>query len=91
MSKWNKHSQRWEPSFKQRLEQRAEAKGKPPKTAYYVRPPSPRYIDDSTPAGWQQKLLQQIYYEYPEYKALTYDKMIELKLRGYTLERVKHD
>ena len=84
MSKWDKHSRRWEPSFKQRLGDRDVAKNKPQRKAYHVAPPRPRYDDwDNSPsAHYWRAYLNDHYYEY---RSLTYDEMIELKLRGYTV------
>ena len=87
MSKWDKHSRKWEPSFKQRLGQQAEAKQpKPVKKTYIVSPPKPRYDDWSNSLSavrWRIFMDEHYYYEY---KSLTYEEMIELKLRGYTIE-----
>jgi hypothetical protein len=85
MSKWDKHSRRWEPSFKQRLGDRAAAKNKPEKKTYIVTPPRSRYDDwgNSPLAVYGRIYMDEYYYEY---KSLTYDEMIELKLRGYTVK-----
>jgi hypothetical protein len=84
MSKWDKHSRKWEPSFKQRLGDRDVAKNKPVRKMYVVMPPRPRYDDQWSkilPQTWNV-FMDEYYYEY---KSLTYDEMIELKLRGYTI------
>lgn len=84
MSKWDKYSRNWEPSFKQRRVDRDVSKNKPEKKTYIVTPPRPRYDDwgNSPPAVHWRVHMDEYYYEY---KSLTYDEMIELKLRGYTV------
>lgn len=89
MSKWDKHSRKWEPSFKQRLGQQAEAKQpKPEKKTYIVSPPRSRYDDwgNSLSAVHWRIFMDEHYYSFARYKDLTYEEMIELKLRGYTIE-----
>lgn len=84
MSKWDKHSRKWEPSFKQRLNQQAEAKSpKPERKQYLVMRPRPRYdVDDNQLSAIWYTLMNDYW---GQYKSLTYDEMIELKLRGYTV------
>lgn len=90
MSKWDKYSRNWEPSFKQRRVDRDVSKNKPKKKTYIVKPPSPRYDDwGNSPMGVHWRIYMDEYYY--EYKSLTYDEMIELKLRGYTVETLKDD
>lgn len=92
MSKWDKYSRNWEPSFKQRRVDRDVSKNKPKKKTYIVKPPSPRYDDwANSPMGVHWRIYMYEYYHYYEYKSLTYDEMIELKLRGYTVETLKDD
>jgi hypothetical protein len=93
MSKWDKYSRNWEPSFKQRRVDRDVSKNKPKKKTYIVKPPSPRYDDwANSPMGVNWRVyMDEYYFHYYEYKSLTYDEMIELKLRGYTVETLKDD
>jgi hypothetical protein len=93
MSKWDKYSRNWEPSFKQRRVDRDVSKNKPKKKTYIVKPPSPRYDDwANSPMGVNWRVyMDENYFHYYEYKSLTYDEMIELKLRGYTVETLKDD
>jgi hypothetical protein len=84
MAKWDKHSRKWEPDFVSRLNQRNEDMLKKTGRKRYVvtKPLSQIATDD--PLKWQHDLWIALTREYfPNYKYLTYDEMIQLKLQGY--------
>jgi hypothetical protein len=86
MAKWDKHSRKWEPDFASRLKQRNEDMlKKTGKKRYIVTKPLSQ-IATNDPLKWQHDLWIALTREYfPDYKYLTYDEMIELKLRGYEI------
>lgn len=90
MAKWDKHSRKWEPNFASRLKQRNEDMlKKTGRKRYIVTKPLSQIatqIATNDPLKWQHDLWIAITREYfPDYKYLTYDEMIELKLRGYEI------
>ncbi len=83
MAKWNKHSRKWEPSFTTRLQQRNEEMLKKTGRKRYVVTKPLSMISFDAPE-WQRDLWFAIAPAYfPDYKYLTYDEMIQLKLQGY--------
>lgn len=83
MAKWDKHSRKWEPSLASRLKQRDEENLKRQgRKRYVVTKPLPTITDPAL--RWQQDLWIALTREYfPDYKYLTYDEMIQLKLQGW--------
>jgi hypothetical protein len=86
MAKWDKHSRKWEPDFASRLKQRNEDMLKKTGRKRYIVTKPLSQIATNDPLKWQHDLWIALTGEYfPDYKYLTYDEMIELKLRGYEI------
>jgi hypothetical protein len=86
MAKWDKHSRKWEPDFASRLKQRNEDMLKKTGRKRYIVTKPLSQIATNDPLKWQHDLWIALTREYfPDYKYLTYDEMIELKLRGYEI------
>jgi len=86
MAKWDKHSRKWEPDFASRLKQRNEDMLKKTGRKRYIVTKPLSQIATNDPLKWQHDLWIALTREYfPDYKYLTYDEMIELKLRGYKI------
>ena len=86
MAKWDKHSRKWEPNFASRLKQRNEDMLKKTGRKRYIVTKPLSQIATNDPLKWQHDLWIALTREYfPDYKYLTYDEMIELKLRGYEI------
>jgi hypothetical protein len=89
MAKWDKHNRKWEPSFASRLKQRnddsLERQGR---KRYIVTKPFPTITDPAL--RWQKDLWIALTREFfPDYKYLTYDEMIQLKLQGWEVVLAK--
>jgi hypothetical protein len=86
MAKWDKHSRKWEPDFASRLKQRNEDMLKKTGRKRYIVTKPLSQIATNDLLKWQHDLWIALTREYfPDYKYLTYDEMIELKLRGYEI------
>lgn len=89
MAKWDKHNRKWEPSFASRLKQRDDENLKRQgRKRYVVTKPLPTITDPAL--QWQRDLWIALTREYfPDYKYLTYDEMIQLKLQGWEVVLAK--
>lgn len=89
MAKWDKHSRKWEPSFTSRLKQRdADMLKQQGKKRYVVTKPLSSIMNENKP--WKEVLVNMLLREhFPNYKYLTYDEMIQLKLQGWEVVLAK--